>query len=106
MIIRSKTFKAWFNANLKEYASDIANHGADAGYPYISYTSDTVTIYNHFESEIWDMLNEAKDEMGYKSVPELITTFGRIDMADDPDQFKNLLVWFACETLAREISDN
>ena len=101
----AKTFKAWFDRNLKEYARDIAEHGADAGYPYITYTSDTVKIYNKYEEEIWEKLNDEKEEMGLKSVPELIASFHRIDMADEPAQFKNLLVWFMCEEYARELTD-
>jgi hypothetical protein len=36
------TFREWFKQNLAEdYGRDIANHGADAGYPHIT-TADTV----------------------------------------------------------------
>ena len=48
-----ETFTQWFNENLNEYAEDISNHGADAGSPYITYTSDTVEIYDKFESDIY-----------------------------------------------------
>jgi hypothetical protein len=39
MIIRAKSFQSWFKANLHEYTEDIASHGADAGYPKITYTA-------------------------------------------------------------------
>jgi hypothetical protein len=48
MIIRAKSFRAWFNANM-------------------------------------------------------IAGFRRDDMIDTLDTFKNLMVWFACETVAREL---
>lgn len=48
MNIRAKNFRHWFGANLREYARDIANHGADAGYPHITYTSDTVKVFDKF----------------------------------------------------------
>jgi hypothetical protein len=42
MIIRAKTFRAWFKANLQESARDIASHGADCGFPCITYTCETL----------------------------------------------------------------
>jgi hypothetical protein len=103
LIIRAKDFRSWFKANLREYARDIANHGADAGYPCITYTSDTVTIFDRFGAEIWDMAVQEASDMGCKNACEMIASFGRSDMIDGLDQFKNLMVWYACETVAREI---
>jgi ubiquinone biosynthesis protein COQ9 len=60
MIIRSKSFQNWFKTNLKEHAEDIALHGADAGYPYITYTAHTIKIFDKFADEIWDMAVEDK----------------------------------------------
>jgi len=95
------TFKKWFENNLKDCAEDIANYGADAGYPYITYTNECVELYNQFEDEIWDMLYEDVQNFGYKNIPEFIATFRRQDMTHTSDQFKNLLVWYACERIAR-----
>lgn len=103
MIIRAKTFRAWFKANLSQQSRDIANHGADAGWPCITYTTDTVKIFDRFDSEIWDLAYEEAQSFGCKSVPEFIAGFRRIDMADDIHTFKNLMVWFACEHIAREM---
>lgn len=99
------TFREWFRDNLSEYASDIANHGADAGYPHITYTSDTVKVFDTYGDEIWDMAVEMAESMGEKNVAALIAGFGRADMLDSLDRFKNLMVWFACEEIAREIAD-
>lgn len=96
------TFRAWFKEHLSESARDIANHGADAGYPHISYISDTVKIFDQYGDEIWDMAVTSADEMGCKNVAEMIAGFGRSDMLCSLDQFKNLMVWFACEELARD----
>jgi len=102
MAITETTFKAWFKANLDENARDIARHGADAGYPHITYTRDTVEIFDAFGDEIWDMAVEDAEEMGCKNVAEMISGFGRADMLSGLDQFKNLMVWYACEKIARE----
>jgi hypothetical protein len=104
MIIRAKNFRSWFNANLKADARDIAGHGADAGFPRITYISDTVKIFDRFGDEIWNMAVEEASELGCKNVAEMIAGFRRSGMLDDLATFKNLMVWFACETLAREIA--
>ena len=99
-----ETFTQWFNENLNEYAEDISNHGADAGFPYITYTSDTVEIYDKFESDIYEALNEDADSMGYDNVEEMISKFTRSDMLSWPEGRKNLLVWYMCERASQEIA--
>lgn len=103
--IRAKDFRAWFRANLKSYARDIASHGADCGFPWITYTSDTVRLFDKFGHEIWDMATEESDDLGCKNVAEMIAGFGRADMLSGLDQFKNLMVWYACEKVAREMTE-
>jgi hypothetical protein len=107
MIIRAKNIRSWFKANLRESARDIAGHGADCGYPCITYTSDTVKVFDRFAREIWDMAVEEARDMGCNNVCEMIAGLRRsdMDMIDNIDQFKNIMVWFACEKLAREIAD-
>ena len=104
MIIRARNFRSWFNANLRGSARDISSHGADCGFPCITYTSDMVKIFDRFAGEIWDMAVEEADAMGCKNVSEMIAGFRRSDMLGDIDQFKNLMVWFACEKVAGEIT--
>jgi len=103
--LRAKTFKNWFDHNLKEYAGDIANHGADCGYPYITYTRDTVRLFDRYGSAIWEMAVEDAESMGHRNVAEMLAEFRRTDMMDDLDRFKNLMVWYACEKLARDLED-
>lgn len=102
--IRAKDFRSWFNATLKQQARDIAEHGADCGFPCITYTADTICIFDRFEDEIWDMAVEEAESLGCKNVADMIAGFRRDDMLQDIGTFKNLMVWFACEKLAREIA--
>ena len=102
MIIRAKTFDKWILANLKDNLQDIVNHGADAGYPGITYYQDTVKLYDKFNEEIWNCLDKDTAEFGYKTIPEFIATFNRADVADDT-QFKNLLVWYYIERFAHNL---
>ena len=103
MIIRAKDFRSWFNANLRDSARDIANHGADAGFPCITYTADTIKLFDRFGDEIWEMAVQEAENCGCKNVAEMIAGFNRSDMLDDLATFKNLMVWFACETLAKDL---
>jgi len=99
MIIRSKTFEGWFNANLRESKGDIARHGADCGYPGITYYTDTVALYDKFEDEIWDALDEDAQSYG-QTILELIASFNRAKDVGSGYQLKNLLVWYMCERIA------
>jgi hypothetical protein len=81
---------------------DVSEHGADAGYPGFSYTSDCVEFYNKHESDIWELARDSADSMGYDNPQALFATFNRKDMLSDPDQFKNLLTWFVLEEIAHE----
>ena len=104
MIIRSKTFRQWFNANLKDYAYDIASHGANSGFPGITYYRDTCKLYDKFKDEIWEMLIDDARDFGYSNPFELVATFRRSDV-NSVTEVENLLVWYAAERVAREISD-
>jgi hypothetical protein len=102
--IRAKTFRAWFKNNLMDYAKDIANHGADAGYPYITYNTEAARLFDKFGDEIWNMATEDAEAMGNKSVMEFIAGFRRKDMAEDLLTFKVLMVWYAAEKVAYELA--
>lgn len=89
----------------REAMEDIARHGADAGWGGFCYTADCVEFYEANEADIWEMAREQADEMGHANTAEMFATFGRSDMLDDPDSFKNLLAWYALEEVARRVAD-
>lgn len=99
------TFRDWFNENLLDYAEDIYNHGCDGGFPDITYTNECCKIYDRFATEIWDMAVEDAENMGNKNVAEMIAGFNRSDMLQDWDTFRNLMLWYACEKVSREVVD-
>ena len=84
---------------------DAAQHGADVGWPGFTYTLDCVDFYNANKEDIWELARDMADSMGHKSVPELVGTFARVDMADNADGFANLLAWFALEEVGRWADD-
>ena len=80
--------------------ADVAAHGADAGFSGFIYTSECAEFYDKHESDIYELLNDAADDMGCANVEELVSTFTRSDMLSWPEGRKNLLAWFALEEVA------
>ena len=101
--IRHKTFKAFLQDHLADYLEAIVNHGCDAGFPWLTYTSDTVVLFDKYGDEIWELAQEESEAMGCKNVAEFIAGFRRDDMLTSLDTMKNLMVWFAAEAYARQI---
>ena len=81
---------------------DLAAHGADAGWPGLTYYRDTSAMYGDHEAEIWDALAEDADEMGLPHPLALIATFVGAGNVGNEDQFANLLCWYMAERIARE----
>jgi hypothetical protein len=85
--------------------SDIATHGCSGGVSGITTYNETIAFYDKHKKEIWDMLYDMSEDQGF-SIPFLISDFkGSRDVSDE-DTFKNLLVWWAVETKAREIEQD
>lgn len=100
----SDTIQEWFEQNLLDYADDIANHGAYSGYPYITYTSDCIQLYEQYADQIWGLLIDESKAYGSTNVMEMIATFNRQDMFENYDSIRTILVWAIVETLARQYS--
>lgn len=108
MIIRAKTFKQWFKYNFtKGEMKDIAEYGAHGGFHHITYYNDTIKIYNKFEDDIWASLADDAEDMGMDIIAMISETFNQksVMMIDSATQFKNLMVWYMCEKLARELTE-
>lgn len=100
---RAKSFRDWMRRNFtRDELADIARHGADAGWAGLTYTSDTVKLFDAYGDEIWDMAYEDAQDFGAENVLEFIAGFRRADMADTLSGFKNLMVWYAAERVAQE----
>ena len=84
--------------------ADICNHGAQCGFGGLIYYSETTELYNQYSDDIWDMLEEDRECSGMKTCLELIASFnGAKDVGSD-EQYKNLLVWYAAERIAVEMT--
>ncbi len=102
----SMNFRAWLTETLDpDQIEDLAGHGADAGWPGLTYTSDCVELFERFEGEIREALNEDAEDFGFDSPEAFVATFSRSDMLWDEDSRRNLLVWYLAERTAHEITD-
>ena len=81
---------------------DLAAHGADAGFPGITYYRDTVALYEKHAEEIWDALAEDAESMGLPHPLALIATFGGAGNVGSADQLANLLCWYMAERVAAD----
>lgn len=57
-----------------ECLEDIARHGADAGYPGLTYYSDTVAFFKANRAEIVERVNRMADELG-ETPAEMVAGF-------------------------------
>jgi len=105
MIIRAKTFRAWMRANFdNRELAELSQHGADTGWHGLTWISDAAKLFDRFGDEVWTLLRESADDQG-ETVPGLLAKFRRVDMAADLDSFKNLVIWFAAEEIARDLTE-
>ena len=98
------TFKDWMLNQFDRIAlTDICRYGADSGWPELIYYHETLALYERYHDGIWNMLFDDCENQGYKTIPEFIATFKGTDVTDD-SQFKNLLVWYAAERIAFDLT--
>ena len=102
----SMNFRSWLTKTLDpDQIEDLAGHGADAGWPGLTDTSECVELFDRFQEEIREALNEDAEAFGFDSPEAFVATFGRSDMLWSEDGRKNLLAWYMAERTAHEITD-
>ena len=100
------SFREWLEMNLgAKQLKELARHGADAGFPGLTYTSDCVELFERFEDEIREALEEDAEAHGYDCPEEFVATFNRSDMLWSEDGRRTLLVWYMAEQFAQEVTE-
>jgi len=69
----------------------------------ISY-SETTQLYRKYKDEIWEMLSDDAEKWG-ESVLKMIAHFPSAKGVNNADQFERLLVWYAAEKIAYELTE-
>ena len=98
------TFKDWLIENLKDELSDIAKHGCQGGFQGLTYYNETSSLYDTHKDEIWEMLCNDSEEFGHNNVIGFISSFNGANNVSNETTFKNLLVWYAAEKIASEVT--
>ena len=100
------SIKEWVTNNLEEgQVAEVVLHGCSGGIvSELIYYADSCAFYEKYKEEIWDRLyDSAQDCDEHQSCLHYVATFnGGCDVGSD-DQFRNLLAWWACEDVCREI---
>jgi hypothetical protein len=99
------TFKDWLLKNLNEQLKDIATNGCQAGYYGLIYYEETSLLYDTYKDEIWEMLYNDSEESGSDNIISFISSFNSANNVTDEKTFKNLLVWYAAEKIASEVTN-
>lgn len=99
------TFKEWMlNQFNRDQLSDIIRSGVSAGFVGLTYFRETSNLYGEFHEDIWEMLGDDADDQGV-TICELISSFGGAGNVYDDCTFKNLLVWYAAEKVAFDVTE-
>jgi hypothetical protein len=104
-------------AEFNSHYQDVANHGADSGFPGFIYYDDTVHFYKLYRNEILQLAKEMANDCGYSSLIEMIANFNCLKSygfrqkavraalhrrTDDSQYINNALAWFALEEVCRD----
>ena len=102
---KESSIKEWIINNLEEgQIADVVLEGCVTGIvSELIYYADSCAFYEKYEGEIWDRLDQMSCDMGEASILHLIASFNGAKEVGSDLQFKNLLAWWACEDVCREI---
>ena len=102
---KEDSIKEWIINNLEEgQIADVVLEGCQSGIvSELIYYSDSEAFYEKFKEEIWQRLSDMADDMGEPSILHLIVTFNGSKEVGSELQLRNLLAWWACEDVCREV---
>ena len=102
---KENSIKDWILNNLDEgQVAEVVLHGCAGGVvSELIYYADSCAFYKKYKEEIWQRLWDSWSDFGGDSVLHFIATFNGADDVGSDDQFRNLLAWWACEDVCREV---
>lgn len=88
------TLKEWMRQTFDDdELHDMVEHGMDAGWPQLTYYSDTSNIYRLYEEDVWELVGEEWQSI---LAPHDVYT---------ASQFECYMVWAACAELAWQLTN-
>lgn len=100
----SNQFRKWLESEYDlETLKEVSEHGCASGcISGLIYYSETTAIYSRFRDDIWEILQETAEMMGYDDVIQLVSADKKKEFIT-PSYFENHLVWFATEIVAGDL---
>ncbi len=102
--MEQSTLREWMLENLKEDLETIVDHGCEGGISGLTYYHETSDLYDAYQEEIWEILAEQAEASGYDNSVAFIASMNGVKQVADQTTFENLLLWYAIEELARQIT--
>lgn len=103
---QKNSFKKWMKRKFtRTQMKEMVTYGVNNGFPYLTYYNDTTALYKKYHQDIWEMLNDDAESMGHQHPLEMMATFGGAANAVNRHTFENLMVWYAAEKVARELTE-
>lgn len=100
------SFRAWLLETLGEQqVRELALHGADAGFPGLTYTADCVELFERYQDDIRAALEADAEAFGADSPEAFVADFERSELLWSEDGRRTLLVWYLAERVAREVCE-
>ena len=102
---KQDSIKDWILNNLDEgQVAEVVLHGCSGGVvSELIYYADSCAFYEKYKEEIWQRLWDSWSDFGGDSVLHFIATFNGADDVGSDEQFRNLLAWWSCEDVCREV---
>lgn len=102
---KEDSIKEWILNNLEEsQVAEVVLNGCQSGVVgELIYYADSCAFYEKYKEEIWQRLWDSWSDWGGESPLHLISTFNGADAVGSDEQFRNLMAWWACEDVCREI---
>lgn len=99
-----KTFEDWLCKNFSHNElADLCCYGAVGGFSGITTYSETTALYDKYRDDIWTLLAEESECCGEDCLT-MIAHFRGAKQVDSDATFKNLLVWYAAEQVAYQVT--
>lgn len=84
---------------------ELADHGADSGYGYITYTSDILDVFERYASQIEDIVGEFLEGCGETIATAFVWYCDTHLFTGTHTEYVTYLVWSAAEIVARELGE-
>ena len=101
-----QTFSQWMAQNYDaDELREIAEHGCSDGVTGMTYYTETTSLYDRFGEELWEMLSDDADDFGYPTALSFLASLNGAENVSTPAQAANLIVWYAAERVAQNMTD-